>query len=343
MRRTGAALAVLLAAIVLAVPTAERAVIRKQVWFTPAPAASDLLGLFNNGAQWATARERLAVIKFYQGQLTVPHPLEVEGNTLDALRDVRVFSRITLEWHKSIAVEVGAVKAFYCSANGTAESQAVADTNGVIANVEALGGRVSYLAMDEPFYAAATERPCGAPDADAAVDRVAAYLRRVSDAHPGVSIGLIEPWPYFPASSIARFLTALRQRGFTMPFFHADVDLDQIRAGRDDFARDVRYLAGVCAAQGTRFGMIIWGQDGSSDSAYMSGAMKRVRLTADAFADWTDMPQDIIFQTWTRQPGTGRLIVPANLPETTPDTHTWLINQATPLLHGPQHYPAPRK
>jgi hypothetical protein len=343
MRRVGFALVVLLAAIPLAQSAAQRAVIRKQVWFTPASAAPDLLDLFNNGALWETARERLAVIKFYQGQLMVPHPLAVEGNTLDALRDVRAFSRISSEWHKSIAIEVGSVKAFYCSADGTAESRAVSETNGVIGVVEALGGRVSYLAMDEPFYAAATERPCGAPDAEAAVDRVVNYVRGVTAVHPGISIGLIEPWPYFSAATIARFLTALRQRGVTLPFFHVDVDLDQVRPGRDDFARDLRYLAGVCAAQGTRFGMIIWGQDGTSDAAYMTGAWKRVQLTADAFADWLDMPQDIVFQTWTRDPRTNLPTVPANLPEATPNTHTWLINQATPLLHGPQHYPAPRK
>lgn len=312
------------------------------MWFAPGPATPDLLALFQDASQWKAARERIAVFKFYQSQLLSPPPQTVEGNTYTALRDVQAFRKLTTTWKKATAIEVGAVKAQYCTAEGSGEAQAVTDSVAAIDAVEAAGGYVASLAMDEPFHAAATVPACGAPNADAAADRVVAYIRGVQRSYPSIAIGLIEPYPYFPATTIARFLTTLRGAGITMPFFHVDVDLAQMKRGRDDFARDMRYLAGVCASHGTRFGMILWGESGDSNEAYMTGAWRRVQMTADAFADWPDMPQDLVFQSWAQEAETGRFRIPTNLPETTNDTHTNLIDRATPLLHGPEHARPPR-
>src|SRR3954469_10537918 len=130
---------------------ADEAVARKQVWFGPGPATPDLLELFQSGTQWADARERLAVFKFYQQHLMTPAPPIVEGNTYTALRDVQAFRRLTVGWHKRTAIEVGAVKRQYCSSDGSAEANAIRDTVDAIGAVEAAGGRVSLLAMDQPF------------------------------------------------------------------------------------------------------------------------------------------------------------------------------------------------
>lgn len=323
-------------------PLAEgRAVPRKQVWFAPGPASPDLLALFRDEKAWATARERVAVFKFYQQHVMDPPPPIVEGNTYDAIVGAEGFRTVKVKWRRHIALEVGAVKAHYCSPDGAAEAHAVRDSIAAIRAVEEAGGRVTYLAMDEPFLAAASIPACGAPNVDAGVDRVVEYVQGVQRAYPGVAIGLIEPWPYLPAATIARVLTALRARGVPMRFFHADIGVDQIDPG-EDFAAEMRYLASVCAAQQTRFGMIIHGDSGQSNAAYMAGAMERVRMTADAFADWPEMPQDVIFQSWAQEQPSGRFITPTNLPETTTDTHTSLVNRATPLLHGPEHYRAVR-
>jgi hypothetical protein len=321
---------------------ADMAVARKQVWFTPGPATPDLLELFQSGSQWADARERLAVFKFYQQHLMVPPPPIVEGNTYTALRDVHAFRRLTVGWHKRIAIEVGAVKLQYCSSDGSAETNAIRDTVDAIGAVEVAGGRVSLLAMDEPFYAAATVRACGAPDPEAAVSRVVNFILGVKTRYPEVVIGLIEPWPYFRAATIVRFLVDLQARGVPMAFLHTDAGVDQMKPGTD-FAGEMRYLAEVCAEQGTRFGMIFNGDSGQSNAAYMAGAWQRVRMTADAFADWPDMPQDLIFQSWAQDSPGGRSVTPSNLPESAEDTHTGFINGATPLLHGPQHYPGRRR
>jgi hypothetical protein len=322
-------------------PSADRAVVRKQVWYTPGPATPDMLALFREGRQWAEARDRLAVFKFYQQHLMTPPPPIVEGNTYEALRQLDAFRKLTAGARKKIAVEVGAVKLQYCSDDGSAEAAAVRDTVAVIEAVEAARGRVSYLAMDEPFYSSATLSRCGAPDVEAGAERIINYIRGVKSTYPGVSIGLIEPWPYFPASTIGRLLTILRARGYTMPFFHTDAGVDQMKPGTD-FAGEMRYLAEVCAAQGTRFGIIFNGDSPDSNAAYMAGAWRRVQLTADAFADWPDMPQDLIFQSWAQNPTTGEFVTPTNLPEAMSDTHTNLIDRATPMLHGPEHSVARR-
>ena len=53
----------------------------------------------------------------------------------------------------------------------------------------------------------------------------------------------------------------------------------------------------------------------------------------DVFRDWTRMPGHVIFQSWTRDPA-GRALVPPNLPQSTPYTHTYLIDRGLRCLRA---------
>ncbi len=306
----------------------------KRIWFTPGPGSPDMRELFVRGAPWPVARAHVSVLKFYQGHVLDPTPSYFLPNDYHGLLGVGAFRTVTRLWHKQIGLEVGVVKSQYCSADGSAEENAIRDTIKSIWDVEAAGGHVNYLAMDEPFISGATVPQCGAPDLAPAADRVAHYIETVKKADPGVEIGLIEPYPFFSAVRIGEILDLLHSRGIVLPFFHLDAGVDVMTpAARAQVPNDLRYLAGFCAALGTRFGMIFNGDNGDSAALYANGVGLRLQLTMEAFGSWADMPDDLIFQSWA-QSSTGQKIVPPNLPETTPDTHTNLIVRGLLFLHG---------
>jgi hypothetical protein len=293
-----------------------------------------MAALFTSPAEWPTARARVDVFKFYEQQLLEPPDTPRLGpDHYTALRDAGAFSTLTLEWHKAIAIEVGAVKRQFCSPNGTAEAEASRQSIDAVLNVRMAGGRVAYLAMDEPFYAGVTDADvCGG--ATGAADRLLVYVTAVRHALPGIGIGLIEPYPYFQPESIAQFLDLMAARGIAPSFLHLDAGTNQLRAGRDDFVRDVGAIAFACAARGVRFGMIFNGDTGESNAAYASGVMTRVQLTRQLFGSWAQMPGDLVFQSWVDSPTLGSTI-PQNLPETLADTHTDLILRGLAGLGAP--------
>ena len=313
-----------------------RAVSRKEVWLTPNAGSLDMQKLFEAPAEWPTALTRLSVFKFYQGQALEPPPNPgTLPNDYGSLRSVLAFSRLTRLWNKRIALEVGVVKPFYCSPDGSAERRAVADTIAAIWNVEAAGGHVDYLAMDEPFISGVTTAACGAPDPAPTADRIVRYIQAIKRAYPRAAVGLIEAYPYFSAARLVQFLDLMRSRGVVFPFFHLDVDVENMNAAaRASAPGDLRYLAGFAAALGTRFGMIFWGQNGDSSAAFANGVILHLQLAERAFGDWTDMPDDLIFQSWARS-SSGQGIIPPNLPETAPDTLTNLVVSGLGFLEGP--------
>ncbi len=313
----------------------QHAVARKMVWFTPGPGTADMRELFLPGAPWPNARAQVSVFKFYQGQVLYPTPSYYLPNDYHGLAGVGAFRTLTQEWHKQIAIEVGVVKAQYCSTDGVQERNAIRDTVASIWRIEAAGGRVNYLAFDEPFYAGATEAECGAPDLGPAADRVIHYMAAVKSADPDIVFGLIEPYPYFSASRLAQILDMMRARGIVFRFLHLDAGVDVVKpAALAGVPADWRSLASYCAAIGTRFGVIVNGDNGDSAALYANGVMLRLQILEEAFGDGADMPDDLIFQSWAVN-GAGQKVIPPNLPETTPNTATELIDRGLLLLHGP--------
>src|SRR4051812_14301440 len=195
--------AVVLAAVVLAGPravTGAAAATNAALWFAPSPGSSDYLQLFEDPQAWARARELISVFKFYQQHTQTPAPSIVGPNTYDALARAGAF-RLVNQWHKKIALEVGSVKEFFCTADASGMNASISGTLASIAAVKSAGGAVAYLAMDEPFVSGRS-RTCGGPALEPTADRVATYVTAVRKANPDVAIGLIEAYPFSSADAI---------------------------------------------------------------------------------------------------------------------------------------------
>jgi len=332
MRRSLVILAVLTALGVLApVRAATRTVVQDRVWFCPGPGTLDYLQLFEHPEQWPHARQLMNVFKFYQQHTQTPAPSIVGPNSYDALVRAGAFKTLTT-WGKKIAIEAGSVKTFYCTPDASGMNASIQSSVDSISAVEAAGGTVSYIAMDEPFVSG-RDRVCGGPALEPTADRVAVYVAGVTAAKPGVRIGLIEAYPFSSASAIQTIVQMLEARGASPAFLHMDVDWHL--AGSAAFRRDMAALKAFAASQHIPFGVIIVGYNGEADALYAVDAYGISELLVDTFSTWDQMPDHLIFQSFV-QTSTGLFITPTNLPESRPFTHTAMAADIVRRLRGSQ-------
>jgi hypothetical protein len=288
---------------------------RQQVWFTPDVGSRDMLALFSQPQLWPRSRARVTVFKFYAGQVLASRTADcpICGDNLypnfiqvDAFRRLRSAGIAT-------AIEVAAVKPAECTAE-----ESIPYTLRAIENVAAAGGRVSYLAMDEPRVSAAA---CGQSTDDAAA-QVADFVRRVRAAHPDVIVGDIEPYPLFSVAETQAWLDAVQAQGVTLGFLHLDVDRVHAARVSADVSGDVLSLSTLCRQRALPFGVILVGVDGSTDQSYYDDVLAWAGTLATAIG----RPDHIVFQSWVAAPD-GSRTVPINLPENDPAvfSHTRLI------------------
>jgi hypothetical protein len=312
--------AALLAAFMTEAMAGQPAARSRQFWLSPGPGTIDYIRLFDHPEEWPLARDVTGVFKFYQQHTQTPADPIVGPNTYDALVRARAFRRL-MQWRKKIAVEVGAVKEFYCTPDASGMRSSIAGTVAAVQAIERAGGIVSYLAMDEPFVSGRA-RICGGPALEPTADRVATFVAGVRAARPAVQVGLIEAYPFSSADAIEAILTLLDSRGAKPAFLHMDVDWHL--SGREAFRRDMKRLQGYCGAQQIPFGIIITGYNGDSDTLYADDVEAITELTAETFDTWTAMPDHIILQSWAES-RTGQRITPTNLPERQPYSHTYML------------------
>jgi hypothetical protein len=321
-------------AVLLAGPasTAPSPVAADRIWFCPGPGTIDYVRLFQHPEEWRHARAVMDVFKFYQGHTQTPPPSSALPNSYDALVAAGAFRTVS-QWGKKIALENGAVKEFYCTPDASGMNRSIADTVDSIRAVEAAGGTVSYIAMDDPF-AAGRAPVCGGPDPEPTADRIATYVRGVHARFPDVQIGLIDAYPLSSEARLETILDLLQARGVAPAFFHADVDSRALRPGGPaEFTRDMRALRQACAARNIPFGILIWGYNGDSDMLYALDADKVVGEITQTFTNWNDMPDHLIVQSFAVS-ATGQFITPSNLPEDQPYTHTRLLWNIYRRLRG---------
>jgi hypothetical protein len=302
-----------------------------RIWFTPGPGTVDMLRLFEAPDEWPQARQTIDVLKFYQGQtLTAATPGD-GPNRYDAFVRVDAFRKL-LRWGIRIAIEAGAVKEQFCTDDESGMKASVDATLESIRNVQAGGGVVTYLAMDEPFTGGLVRR-CGGPSLTPTADRLAVYIPAVRQAFPDVRLGLIEPYPVFSPAEFSEMLRLLRERNLTIDFLHADVRRPDVSPGRELFGGEMLELSALAAEYKIPFGVIIWGDNGDADALYAADALRNARELGRVFRSWEVMPQHIIIQSWALS-RTGLFITPTNLPETAPNTHTALIDQIYQMLRN---------
>ncbi len=312
-----------------AMPLAGQHTPSHQFWFTPGPGTADYSRLFEHPEEWSRAREVTSVFKFYQQHTQTPAPPIVGPNTYDALVRAQAFRRLA-QWRKQIAIEVGAVKEFYCTADGSGMRESIAASVAAVEAIERGGGSVAYLAMDEPFVAGRA-RVCGGPALEPTADRVATYVAGVHAARPAVAIGLIEAYPYSDADAIEAIVARLTSRGAKPAFLHMDVDWHL--SGPDAFKRDLKRLQTFAGSRQIPFGIILTGYDGDADALYAHDIGDITELTAQTFGTWNAMPDHIVVQSWAES-RTGLRITPSNLPETRLYAHTQMLFGVFRRLHA---------
>jgi hypothetical protein len=115
-------------------------------------------------------------------------------------------------------------------------------------------------------------------------------------------------------------------------FFHLDVDRSLAARLQSDVAADIQALSSACASAGIPFGVILWGDDSTSDRAYSADVLGWTQTVADALGGF---PEHTLFQSWVASPDGGQRL-PVNLPENDPAvySHTRLINEGLALLRA---------
>lgn len=297
--------------------------LRERIWFAPGPGTPDMLRLFEALDEWPEARKTIDVFKFYHGHTTKNPPSNTGPNRYEAFVRVDAFRKL-MRWGKVIAIEAGAVKEGTCTPDESGMRKAVDDTVEAIGNVRAAGGRVKYIAMDEPFTSGQLPR-CGGPALEPTVDRLVTYFTGIQRVFPDVQIGLIEAYPFLPVDTFVKSLRLMRERNILPVFLHVDIDLGALPPGRQAFGRDILHLADLARAHDIPFGLIIWGGNGDADALYAADALELADVVHHTFRTWSVMPDHLIFQSWAVS-STGLLITPTNLPETRPYTLTALVN-----------------
>jgi hypothetical protein len=291
-----------------------------RIWFTPVPGAVDYRRLFEHPEEWDRARSVIRVFKFYQQHTQTPAPSIVGPNSYDALVRAGAFRALS-KWGIKTALEVGAVKAFWCTPDASGMQASIRATLDSVKAVQDAGGNVAYLAMDEPWVSG-RQRACGGPALEPTADRLQTYMSAVRAAHQSIRLGLIEAYPFSSAAEVERMLVLLRERGVAPAFLHLDVDWHALKPGQ--FAAEVPRIAATVRARGIPFGIIIWGYNGDADPLFASEAADVANLVAQTFQTWEQMPDQIVFQSWAVSQS-GLLITPSLLPEERLYTHTNLL------------------
>ncbi len=324
MGRTG--LRLLLPALLVSLTLTGRAAtpVPDRMWFCPGPGTVDYIRLFEHPEEWRHARQLIQVFKFYQQHTQMPPDPIVGPNSYDALVRAGAFQALT-KWGKTIALEVAAVKDYYCTPDASGMNAAIAGTVASAGSVARAGGTVTYLTMDDPF-AAGRAPVCGGPALEPTADRVATYVKGVRAALPAVQVGWIEAYPFSSAEAIESMMAMLAARGALPAFIHMDVDMPfLVRTARTgDFVRDMRRLGQAASARSMQFGVIIWGSNGDADVLYTLDAERIVGALSETYPSWDAMPDHLIVQSWAES-STHLRITPTNLPETALYTHTNLL------------------
>ena len=301
----------------------------EQAWFAPNMGSVDYPELFSQPERWATAREAVDVFQFYANSVS-GDPYDIGGdNVLETFVEVDAFSRLH-EWDIPVAIEAGVIKFFACDHASWAEYAIRA-----IDNVEANGGRVSYISMDEPLLGGQLVEngmSCGYT-IEATAAEVAKFVAAVQAEHPDVRIGTIETSPPQTVQEIDAWITALASAGATPAFLHLDVEVADGIAS-PDFLAELAWLRDASEARGIPFGLILtadW-QAATSDAAYVQSVLE----WAAAIRDGMGRPAHVVFQSWMGPAPSGFHEMPINLPDDDPTlpSHTRLILDGLDVLAG---------
>jgi len=291
-----------------------------ELWFTPIEGirASDgkqdwlpeFFQLFTPEAPWSEAASHVRVFKLYINLIDV-------GNA-DQLH--AIFQNLQ-ERHMALAVEYSVldsspqvgerVEGFFAE---PAHAEAMAY------RIKAHGGRIDYIAMDEPCWFGANYSGKNAAHwpIEKIADNAVRTMRIIQSVFPAVQLGDIEPvqdqsGPNLPAQALidqySAWVDAVQSRwGKPLAFFHCDVIWTR------PYQTALRGLQAAMAQRHVPFG-IIYNGSGLSPHEWFASAQQHYE---DIENNGGRAPDQAVFQSWN--PLSARL-----LPENEPDTHTHLV------------------
>jgi hypothetical protein len=290
-----------------------------QIWFAPIdwfsrqqPATpngftkyDDYMSLF--AAAPPAVMSRVGVFKIY-GQLLVWASDDDLRQIIEGLR----------REHIALALEIGLLTTTdRCGRN--VEGYGGQNAVRLVQRIAALGGELSYVAMDEPawfghFFAGANA--CRDSIAELARD-AAANAAAIVKIFPRIQIGDIEPVGPSPQDSwnrdYAEWVDAYRQAaGVPLAFFDIDVNWDK------DWLAPAEEAAKTMGDKGVPFGIIYNGNpEAPDDKTWISEA--EAHYTAFESAGRA-APDAVIFQSWVAHPS-------HLLPDTDPGAFTYLVQR----------------
>ncbi len=265
--------------------------------------------LFENPLAWVETRKHIQVIGCADHNL----------NRQFTDSELRKWLPLLQQWGIKFGLEVGAIKEW-----GPTGEQAFAVGSKMWDRFEALGGKISALAMDEPLCC--TRQSLKKPDAYA-IEQTARFVQLVHQKYPDVSIGDVEPYPFLSRTELLAFVDGVNARLKSagvrgLDFLRLDVDWNHFTIGNSILPGnwpDVHKLEQECRQRLVRFSLIYWDADYdrmkqlslADDSSWYIGIM---RQGADyAFVDGS--PDEYVVESWVDAPS-------RSIPDSEPWTFT---------------------
>ncbi len=327
----------------------------EQIWYGSNLGSADLLDMFTSPKQWSDARSKIDVLLVSGSQVgsggwscTVLSHADCGDNYLGNLVAVDAFRKLGA-WGIDIAVEsffagpLESVNPAVCATDNRVLNLTLEGSINVVQNVQANGGVVKYLRMDEPLWrwypadyyiqtGQADPRPCLASSLDEVADHVVAYIQQMGVFFPSVIIGHVELYPEVSVDTLKQWILILEARGISLPFLHVDVHyprlLQYLSFGLDvDLGADMRELREFCEARGMDLGIIytdvnwdsqLWDPADYTDQVYFESTVDFINQIESA----NIMPHHLVYQSWVLPYYTtgaqGARQHPVNLPESSP-------------------------
>ncbi|MDR3707276.1 MAG: hypothetical protein P4L33_03170 [Capsulimonadaceae bacterium] len=271
----------------------------------------DYMELFQPGAPWKTAATKVSVFKVGLGWT-----LNVSNSDLRTLFDF-------LKQHNmSLAVEAGVLTPSDVGGQGV---EGFKDKGVLLAcarRIQANGGHLRYIAMDEPiFFSTVYSGPnaCHASVIET-VANATSNIKALWREFPDVQVGDIEPIVGVKSMKddelADRYIDGIKafraSLGRPLAFFHADVDWRS-----DDYLKDVTTIRKKVLAATIPFGIIYNGSNAdTTDLAWIDATARHMATIEFALGQ----PADVIFQSWNSNPK-------KLLPEIDPSAMTSIIGR----------------
>ncbi len=287
------------------------------IWFAPLPplavvegrnftGSDDFMSLFEQDAPWQNAAGHIQVFKLY-GEWVAYQAADVQLRQV-----VEDMKRRGI----ALAVEAGPLDAPSNCGQGVEGFAGTEEGLKIAQRIRIAGGRLSFIALDEPYYFAHFYDGPGACswDAEKVAKKVGEYIQAIRRIFPDVRVGDTEPLAgAASAPAYENWLDVFREvNGYDLAFLHMDIDWSRL-----NWAKEVMAIEAYGDERNVPIGIIYTGNAfDKTDEAWLSAAGERVKKLE---IEMNASPDHVLFQSWNDKPD-------HVLPETTDFTFTDFVN-----------------